>query len=148
MKRLFGLLILLVLVWLAWEKGRPWLESLGGSLPAAADATAPDAACWQSASEAHRVISATLSRGIPPGDTESWMAIEGDLYGRVADAESACGCAEQACVTVREALAELRAQLDDFGSYAGGALFGVSNPATREERIQRLLDTARGQLGG
>ncbi|MFQ5524648.1 MAG: hypothetical protein ACE5GX_00170 [Thermoanaerobaculia bacterium] len=93
-----------------------------------------------------------LGRGLrqfsrPPVDTGSWSTFMIQMASQLSSADSACNCPAEACRSAAAAVLEMRRLLNRFDAMARGRTAGISNPATAQERIERLLARARNEAG-
>lgn len=152
MKTLLGWLLILGLAYFAWTEGWPWLQAeldrLGeGSRSVAAAGSDEASRCVTLATDASRSFAGGLGRFIdPPVDTGAWMRFAGQVQARRRQASDACGCSDEACAPAREAMTQLESLLQDLDGVVRGSTDAFFNPATRQQRIDELLDQARAAL--
>ncbi|MDX1661355.1 MAG: hypothetical protein R3326_06150 [Gemmatimonadota bacterium] len=152
MNNLLKWLVILGLAIFLWTEGWPWLQGeldrLGGRSPTVAAAGSDEASrCVALATDASRSLSSGIGRFVsPPVDTSAWMRFAGQVQEHRRRADRACGCVDEACAPARDAMAELESLLQDLDGVARGSAEAYFNPATRQQRIDQLLDRARAEL--
>lgn len=138
------LLLVLIVGFFAITQGWPWLrDRLGGgseSVPAGNEEAGRCVARAEAASQA--LADAIIRFQQPPADLEAWDSARSGAEDRISSAEEACACPAESCKRAETALSEIRdlaASADDM--LRGGS--GFSNLATRQERIDELINGAR-----
>lgn len=157
---LLQLAAVVVVAFLAWTEGWPWLKERldrSSGAPPSARASASGGGEGESAAlnEASRCLdraqaaSSSLagvlrSFGRPPYDQNAWAAASLDVAGALGEADSACLCGHPACREAAAAVSTLRQEL----SMADGMIRGESggNLAVLRERADEHLDRARDLL--
>ena len=141
MKSLFGWIVLLVLLAVAWKHGRPWLEGRmdsGSSSRSAADAAdGPGRECLLAAREARDVYGSAMSSLGSPGEADlGWRS---GLDDAISSARGSCRCSSAACERGDEALdllEEASRELADPSRIGEAAMAA----ARRLQRVDELLD--------
>ncbi len=148
MGRIVTLIVVLAVVYFAYTQGLPVLkqrlglepqEDVGGSIPVG------EARCVETAGRANRTLGQQVRQfARPPADSEMWSISYQQITGDIGAAEAACaGCLSEACRKATAAVSEMRSLAMQIDDTVRGDLGGMSNPATKQERINRLLDEAR-----
>ncbi len=145
MERILKLALVLVLLYLGWTRGLPWLEQRfgGGGGGGGAAGDGEGGRCAAAAEGANDAFAAEIRRfPAPPVDPDAWGEAMATIEGRLDGARSACRCPLDSCARAAEALdeiADLVARFDD-GVRGGGVPL---NPARDQVRIERLLGEAK-----
>lgn len=146
-RRLVTLGILAAIVYYGYTVGLPWwrAQQAGREAEQAENAEAQEAVhCVGLASEANRTLTSELRQfDRPPVDLGLWTAALIHIGSQLSKADDVCVCPAEACRKAAQALREMRELVDQLDGIARGYAPGISNPATRQERILSLLDEAR-----
>jgi hypothetical protein len=142
------LLLFVAVVYFAVTEGLPWARRQfgGGRAPIGAeDAGGGDAGhCVALASEAGQALGQQIRRfRNPPYDLAAWDDATAAVDGRVAEAESACGCPRESCERAAAALAEVRDLVASVDGVVRGDPTAFRNPGSQQERIDDLIAEAR-----
>ncbi len=159
MAKIARLVALVVLAFVAYDYGWPWLQGIldgQGSLTTSSF-TADDGeaygssdveSCLAAATSANDAFGAGIGqfvRGKP--DTGAWMSFAGRVQRQVAEAQSDCSCGSEACSLASEAMSSLDSLIQETDGLVRGSTDRFGNPATRQEEIYDLLQAARNARG-
>ena len=148
MGRIVTLLIVLFLIYFIYTQSLPWLkqslgletdQEVGGAVPGG------QSRCVRTAWQANETFAGQvrLFPG-PPVDPLEWAISFQQITRGIGAAEIACSsCLSEACRKAATAASELRSLSLQFDDMVRGDQRGWSNPATQQERINRLLNEAR-----
>jgi hypothetical protein len=146
MRRIVTLAILAFLLFVAYDKGLPWLQDQLGQGPGLGDAAGddPGTRCVRLAERAYNTFGESIGRvGGPGSDPGVWADFRDRVESEVYDAESACGCARRSCDKASDAMSALRDTLRDFDDRFRGSAGMSFNPASKQLAIDSLLTEAR-----
>lgn len=139
MDRIVKLLVVLVVVYLAYSVGLPWLKGLLDGSPASLRGDASEEALC--AGEAERAVDAFADRLVrfasPPIDAADWEAAVSRSLDEIAEAERGCKCPHEACTEASRALSRLEEMVTDFDDSVGA---GRGLPANGARRLESLYD--------
>jgi hypothetical protein len=139
MDKIVKLLVFLVVVYLAYSVGLPWIKGLLGSSSGTLRGDAgEEALCVGAAERAVDAFGERLSRFSPPIDADAWEAAVSRSRDEIAEAERGCGCAYEACREASRALSSLEDMVTD---YDGSVRDGRGIPANGARRLEGLYDT-------
>lgn len=158
---LIKLLAFLVLLYVGYTEGWPWLKakldegSGGGAAPAQSlgeaggEAVAEASRCVQRAQEASSALSGLLQTfRSPPYDQAAWGPASLEIANSLGTADSACLCGHPACREAGQALAILRELFDSADGMVRGNPTGTRNLGALRGRADDHLDRARDALRG
>lgn len=156
---LIQLLAFLVLLYVGYTEGWPWLkakldESSGGgraareqSLGEGGETAAEASRCLQRAQEASSALSGLLQTfRSPPYDQAAWGPASLEIANSLGTADSACLCGHEACREASQALAILRELFDSADGMVRGNPTGTRNLGALRGRADDHLDRARDAL--
>lgn len=151
MAKVVRLIVLIVVVFVAYDYGWPWLQAelaRKGSIKTTvlSDFDGDDVMesgvtrCLALASDANEAFGAGIGRfvGGQPNRAD-WMSFAGRVQRQTAAAASACNCLGEGCALASEAMAELESLIQDTDGLVRGSTDTFSNPANRHEKIYDLL---------
>lgn len=139
--RIVKVLVLIVVLYVAWKYGLPWLQhqqSGGGTTPAAAQSGCPAAAARASeawGSGLHSFVN-------PPYDLNAWSTFHDDVENKIASAESECSCSGDSCEKARSAMHDLRSLVSELDSSIRNGSPPPSDLPQRQEAIDKQIDEA------
>lgn len=139
MGRIVKLLVILVILYVAYSIGWPWLQGLLNSTPASLRGNASEEAlCVTTAERTVDAFADRLRRFGPPLDVDAWDEAVSTTQDEIAEAKRGCRCDHDACREAQRALS----QLDDMVSdYDGSVRDGRGLPANGARRLESLYDT-------
>ena len=146
MEKLVKLILVLILILVAVQYGRPWFERvLGEQGVGPLGGGGSDAMrCVQLVERANGAFADQVRRhGTPPVNVERWGGSMRLTEGQVSQARSECTCNEEACRTASRALSELSSLMSSFDSAIRGGGPPPLNSARAQESIVTLLEQAR-----
>lgn len=127
----------------AWKVALPWVKSRGDRAPAASTASG-DSPCAAAAERASEGWGSGLHQfANPPYDAEAWTSFQNDVESAIGSAESQCACSSQSCVTVREAMRDLRGLVSEMGTAIRNGSSPPSDAVQRQEAIDNKIASAR-----
>lgn len=142
--KLLALAIVAIIAYYALTEALPWIKSrMAPDTQTSTEASGSHFCIDRAAAAGSTVTDGLVANARPPVDTEVWGRVLVRVEGNLAEAERACSCPTAACGKASESIDELRAMVDFFDEIARGNPLGISNPATRMERVNQLLDEAR-----
>ncbi len=148
------LIVIGILGYFVVTQGLPMIKEKFGDRPRGAmTESASEAglsACIGAAEQANSTLSGQIRQfSRPPIDSQAWGFAFTEISRDIGAAEIQCGsCFSESCAAAGSAVAEMRAMALQFDGMASGNSRGFSNPASRQERIDGLLQQARSLSGG
>ena len=143
--RLVKWIIIAAIAFIAWKLVGPMLQKPISSTGSAGSG-AVDHPCVAAAARASETWGSGIGRfANANSDSTEWSVFRGSVEGRIAAADSACGCAEPSCEKVRGALAELRGVVNDMDSAFRGGSPPPGDIVQRQEAIDNQINAARDQ---
>ena len=149
LKRLPGLLILLVVVWVVASQAGPWLGRLRGEgrSTEASEDDAGASSCVDHAFAANESLGGAVREfGYGTVQENPWSEAMWRVESEISQAYETCICPSEACRIAGRALEEMREQIAQLDALARGTATGYANPARRQERIVALLEEAESSL--
>lgn len=141
MRGLVKLLIVVILVYLAWHVGWPWIQKQMGSSSSAASGSM---ACVDATARATKAWGDGIGRFVnPPVDQNAWSSFRSNVQDRISSAQAECGCSEDSCGKARDALGRLSSLASDLDLSVGTGSPPPSDLAQRQQRVDDALDRAR-----
>jgi hypothetical protein len=153
MRNLVTWLVVIVLAWLAWAEGWPWLRAQlerTGAAGAAAAAPAGGSEAGRCLAVARQAVDTFGERSAsfsPQRDVDAWMRFGGQVQARIGQARDACGCIEEACSIARGAMDDLASLVDRMDAVVRGASEQVVSSAYELDAIYGELDRAARTTG-
>jgi hypothetical protein len=150
LNRVITLAVLLAIAYYSYTRVIPWIRNQSAT---AADLETPrgDAGasdCVDSVVEANATLTESAIRfKSPPIDVDSWSATVWEIEREIQSAAASCICPSEACLKGNQALDAIRLALANLEGLVRGDASGFSNPARDQERIQQLIEEARGAVG-
>lgn len=144
--RIVKWIVILGLVYFAWNVAIPWIQNQGskGSKSSKSSQSSSDNSCVQSAARASETWGDGIGRFVnPPHDTMAWDTFRGKVETRIRAAESECGCATSSCDKARGAMRDLRGLVTDLDSALRSSSGPPSDIVQRQESIDTRIDEAR-----
>ncbi|MBZ0111205.1 MAG: hypothetical protein K8J08_01960 [Thermoanaerobaculia bacterium] len=155
MAKIVRLIILIVVAFVAYDYGWPWLQAelaQKGKIKTTvlSDFDGDDVMdsgvdrCLLLASDANEAFGAGIgqfSGGQP--NRGDWMSFAGRVQKQAARAASACSCPGDGCGLAAEAMVELESLIQETDGLVRGSTDTFSNPANRHEKVYDLLARAR-----
>ena len=151
MSRIVRLVVLVVLAFVAYDYGWPWLQGVladqGGESRSLEGGMSDDGGevenCLELATAANDEFASRVGQFIGrQGDTGDWMQFAGGVQNRIGSAQSACGCIGEGCVLASRAMSELETLVQEVDGAVRGATEGAANAANRQEKVYDLLNQA------
>jgi hypothetical protein len=147
LRKLVTLAILAAIAYYGYTVGLPWWHKQQATREAeeTADVESEQSLrCVSMATDANRTLVDQVRQfDRPPSDPGLWTAALIHIGGELSGADTACACPTDACTKASLALREMRELVDQVDGVARGYATGISNPASRQERIVQLLEEAR-----
>lgn len=151
MDKIIKLVVLAVLLFVAFDRGLPWIQrNLADRADAIGDVASGAAThgaastCVSAADRASNAFGASIGRlGGPDGDLDSWSDFMDRVESKINQAEDRCECDVSSCEKASQAMSALAGVLRDFDDQKRGSGGLGSDPVRRQERINDLLDEAR-----
>jgi hypothetical protein len=140
--------VILVLIYLVWTVGLPWIQKQKGPAPASSQSNS-DGSCVNFAERASETWGGGIGRFVnPPYDTMAWDSFRGNVESRIRSAESACDCSTSSCDRARDAMRDLRAVVNDVDEAMRSNSSMPSDIVQRQESIDNRINEARDLVRG
>lgn len=155
MAKIVRLVILLVVAFVAYDYGWPWLQAelaRKGKIKTTiiSDFDGDDVMdsgvhrCLVLATDANQSFGAGIGKFIGEQPNRGdWMGFAGRVQQQTAVAASACDCLGEGCAIASEAMTELESLIHETDGLVRGSSETFSNPANRQEKIYDLLAQAQ-----
>jgi len=135
----------LLVVFVAWKYGVPWLKNLGKA-PAtdAATINVGGGSCVAAAEKAND----SFGNGIghfanPPYDVSAWETFRAEVTGNADAADAACSSPTDSCRKARDAMRDLRSLMSDLDSAIRSGAPPSSDIVQRQGAVSEQVDKAR-----
>ena len=150
MKRLIQIAVVVLIAYLIWKKGMPWIEThFSGKSAALSTSDAANSTCVELAEHASELWGSGIGRfANPPYDLGAWGEFRTRVDTAIAKADSLCNCDDEACTKSHQAMGDLRTLVADLdGSIRGGSA-PPGDIVQRQEQIDNTINAARDSLRG
>lgn len=143
MKTLVTWAIVIAIIVLVWTKALPWWKEHHSS-SSAAQSDSPAKICTAAASAAGDTWGSGVGRfANPPLDAAAWDEFRSRVDREARRAQERCLCADPACSTAKNAMADLRGLVSEMDSALRGGLPPPSDLVQRQEAIDNAINSAR-----
>lgn len=146
MDKIVKLLVLLVVLYVAYSVGWPWLQGLLNRSPMNLGGanSGEESLCVTAAERAVDAFADRLRLFIsPPIDVDAWDETVSRSRDEIAEAERGCRCHHDACREAQRALSELDEMVSDYDGSVHDGRGLPANGARRLESLYGIVDRAK-----
>lgn len=145
MRGIVKLLIVVAVIYIAWHVGGPWIQKqMRSSSSSTSSAVSASMACVDDAARASEAWDNGIGRFVnPPVDQAAWSSFRSSVQDRISSSQAKCGCSDESCGKVRDALDRLSSLVSDLDLSVGTGSPPPSDLAQRQQSVDDELDSAR-----